>query len=184
MQVSPIEPTATPAAPAYVIRFTIAIDTSLDAGRLFAARSLGLYRLALGVGLLAGAVLTLYDPGVGLPIVAFCAILLLLTRFPVINRLLGRRRLRSMLGRTMELALGDDGIAWVGPLSSGQIPWSSVTEVRANGRTVLFIGDRLVLAYAPAASFASADEQSAVIEYARRRVAATRIGGVGLADPS
>jgi hypothetical protein len=178
VQVSPIEPTATPAAPAYVIRFTYAIDTALDAGRLFAARSLGLYRLAFGVGLLVGAILILYDPSVGLPIVAFCAIMLLLTQFPVINRLLGRRRLRSLLGRTMELALRDDGIAWVGPLSSGHIPWSSVTEVRANSRTVLFMGDRLVLVYAPAASFASVDEQSAVIEYARRRIAATRTGGV------
>jgi len=76
----------------------------------------------------------------------------------------------------VELALTDEGIAWTGPISSGQMPWASVTEVRTNSRTVLFIGDRLLLAYAPAAAFATPGELADAVAYSRRQVARARAG--------
>jgi hypothetical protein len=126
---------------------------------------------------LVGPVVAIYyQLFVGLWIVFFCAAMLLVGRFALLDRLFGRRRVRSLNGRTTELALGDDGIAWDGPVASGHIPWTSITEVRANARTVLFVGDRLLLAYAPADSFTSAGEQAEVIAYSQRRIEAAVAG--------
>lgn len=164
------------AAPTYVIRYTLTFGAALEAGRFFQARLYRWYLLAAGAGLLAGAVVSVYYPPVGLAIVGACAALVLMAKFAVMDRVFGRRQLRGLIGRTVELALRDGGIAWEGPLSSGHIPWTSITEVRTSRRTVLFVGDRLLLAYAPADAFATPGEQAEVIAYARRQIAAARAG--------
>ena len=82
-------------------------------------------------GLLAGAVVAVLYPSPGPGIVLFCAAMLLTTRFAVMDRLFGRRQARSLIGRTIELSLGDDSILWDGPLATARIPWPSITEVRA-----------------------------------------------------
>lgn len=164
------------AAPAYVIPYTYSFENALEAGRFFQARLYRWYVVVLGLGLLAGAIVAVYNLTLGLQIVLFSAAMLLMARFAVMDRLFARRRMRSLIGRTMELVLSDDGIAWTGPVSSGHMPWASVTEVRANSKTVLFIGDRLLLAYAPADAFATPDDRADVVAYSRRQVAAAGAG--------
>jgi hypothetical protein len=177
MQVGPDpEQAAGGSAPAYVIRYTYSFEGALEAGRFFQARLYSLYVGALGMGLLVGAVATVYNLSFGLSIVLFCAVLLLMARFAVMDRLFARRRMRSLIGGSVELVLKDDGLGWTGPRWSGHAPWSSITEVRANRRTVLFVGDRLLLAYAPAESFATAAERADVVAYSRQRVAAAQAG--------
>jgi hypothetical protein len=159
-----------------VISYAYSFDDALEAGRFFQARLYQWYVVALGLGFLAGAILMINGLAFGLTILLFCAALLLMARFAMMDRLFGRRRIKSLIGRGTELALSDDGIAWNGPISSGQLPWASVTEVRANDKTVLWIGDRLLLAYAPARSFATSEERDEAIAYSRHQVAETRVG--------
>ncbi len=166
-----------PAAPAFAIRYVVSFDGALEAGRLFHARFYRQYMVALVVALVAGVAITPFYPVFGLPIVFCDAVLLLMARFAVMDRMFGRRQLRSLIGGTTELALSEEGIAFSGPLSFGHIPWTSITEVRANGRTVLFVGDRLPLAYAPATAFATPEEMAAVVAYSSRQVAAAKAGG-------
>jgi hypothetical protein len=156
VQASPLpERAAGTAAPPYVISYAYSFDDALEAGRFFQARLYQWYVVALGLGVFAGAILMVNGVSFGLTILLFCAALLLMARFAVMDRLFGRRRIKSLIGRKVELVLSDDGIAWTGPISTGQMPWASVTEVRANDKTVLWIGDRLLLAHAPARSFAT-----------------------------
>ena len=58
--------------------------------------------------------------------------------------------------------------------SSKRDPWTSLTEVRANTRTVLFVRDRLLLAYAPAESFVTSTERDAVVAFSRMKIVAAR----------
>lgn len=177
MQVTQPRQAAGSAAPTHVIRYVVSFDGALDAGRLFQARFYRWYVVALIVGLLAGVAVVLSGRGFGLSIVLTCATLLLMAHFAVMDRMFGRRKLKSLIGGTTELVLSNEGIAWTGPLSSGHMPWMSITEVRANRRTVLFVGDRLLLAYAPAASFVTSAAQAEVVAYSRRQVAAARANG-------
>ena len=158
-------------APAYVIRYKQTFDTGLEAGRFFQT---GLYRrvyLASGAGLLVGGLLMSQNLSLGLTVLLFSAFMLVTTRFAVMDRLFGRRQFKSVIGRTIVLTLGDDGILWEGPQATSHIPWSSITEVRANPRTVLFVRDKMLLAYAPTASFATPSERAAVIAYSQRQIA-------------
>lgn len=159
--------------PAYLIRYPFSFETAVEAGRFFQARQIRLYYTLLIAGLLVGGSLMLFLPGtwtVGLWIALTCAALLLMAQFNVMDRLVGRRRVRSLIGGTVELTFNEDGIAWAGPQWSGSAPWTSVTEVRTNTRTVLFVADRILLCFAPADAFASADEQADVVEYSRRQI--------------
>jgi hypothetical protein len=46
--------------------------------------------------------------------------------------------------------------------------------VRQNDRTVVFLRDRVLVAYAPASAFVSAAQQAEVVSFARQRIAAAR----------
>jgi hypothetical protein len=160
---------------AYALAYLQSFETALEAGRFFQARTLRwTYALSI-VGVLAGAVLATQDLSIGLALAMFCALMLVLNRFALMDRWFGRRRARSVLGRRVELILSDDGIDWTGPQATSHVPWGSITEVRSNARTVLFVRDRLLLAYAPSAAFASAHEQADVVAYAQRQIKAASI---------
>lgn len=162
---------ANSARPAYVIRYIQTFDEAIEAGRFFHARLLRWYYAVLGAGLLVGVLIALTNLPLGLPIVFACGTLILMMRFAVAERLTGRRQARSVLDRPFELALGDVGISCNGPMGTGQIPWTAITEVRANARMVLFVRDRLLVAYAPASAFALAEARAGVIAYSRRQIA-------------
>jgi hypothetical protein len=176
VQASPAGPATSLEAPAYLIRYTLTFGAALEAGRFFQARLYRRYLLAAGAGLLIGAVISVAYPALGLGIVGACAALVLMAKFAVMDRVFGRRQLRGQIGSIVELSLSDDGIAWAGPLGSGRTPWTSVTEVRTNGRMVLFVAGRVLLGYAPAGSFTSETEQAEVVAFSRRQVAAATAG--------
>lgn len=74
-----------------MISYTYSFDDALDAGRLFHARFYRWYVLALGLGLLVGAILMVSGQWFGLSIALFSSALLLMARFAVMDRLFGRR---------------------------------------------------------------------------------------------
>jgi hypothetical protein len=164
-------------APRYVIRYKQSFDSALEAGRFFQARLYRAYYIAFGAGLIVGGAVLLINPTVGLFIMAFCGLMLITTRLELLDRLIGQRRFRSVLGQPIQLSLGEEGIFWEGPQATSHIPWTSLTEVRSNEQTVLFVRDRILLAYAPAASFATAEEQAEVVAFSRERIAAVRASG-------
>jgi hypothetical protein len=162
------------AAPRYVIRYTQSFDTAIDAGKFVQARFLHAYYLVFGIGLVVGAFVLFVDLFFGIFILMFSALMLITTRLAVLDRLIGQRRARSVLDQPIELDIGDDGIVWHGPQGTSHFPWSSLTEVRSNEGTVIFVRDRLLIAYAPAASFSGAAEQAEVVAYSRDRIAAAK----------
>jgi Bacterial PH domain len=165
------------AVPRYVIRYTQSFDTAIEAGKFLHARALRAYYLVFGAGLVIGALVSLIDLFNGLFILVFSALMLITTRFALLDRLFGRRRARSVLGQPIQLDIGDDGIRSQAPQGTTHIPWSSLTEVRSNERTVIFVRDRLLLAYAPAVSFASVAEQAEVVVFSRDQIAAAMASG-------
>jgi Bacterial PH domain len=158
-----------------VIRYTQSFDTALEAGKFLQARLIRTYYLVFGIGLVIGAFVSFINLFVGLFILIFSALMLITTRLAMLDRLVGRRRARSVLGEPIQLQIGDDGIDWQGPQGTSHVPWSSLTEVRSNERTVIFIRDRLLLAYAPVTSFATAAEEAEVVAYSRARIAAANM---------
>jgi YcxB-like protein len=132
------------------------------------------YYLVFGAGLAIGALLSLVNLLLGLFVLIFSALVLLTTRLDVLDRLFGRRRARSVLDQPIELNFDDDGIVWHGPQGTSHVPWSSLTEVRSNERTVIFVRDRLLVAYAPASAFANDAERADVIAFSRDRIAAAK----------
>jgi hypothetical protein len=161
--------------PAYVIRFVQSLDEAIEAGRFFQVRFWRWLFASSGAGLLIGALIAVGNLPVGLPIVFACGMLILTIRLAIPERLVGRWRARSVLDRPFELSLGDEGIAWNGPTGTGHIPWTAITEVRANARTVLFVRDRLLVAYVPASAFSLAEERAGVIAYSRRQIANAKV---------
>lgn len=164
-------------APRYLIRFQQSFESALEAGRFFQARVYRMVYIGFGTGLVAGGVLILFNPTAGILIMVFSGLMLITTRLELLDRFIGRRRFRSVLDQPIQMSLGEEGIHLEGPLATSYMPWPSLTEVRSNDRTVLFIRDQILLAYAPAAAFASADERAEVIAFARERIAAARSGG-------
>ena len=162
-------------APRYVIRFKQSFDSALEAGRFFQARLYRAFYIAFGAGLVVGGVIFSINPTVGILILVFCGLMLIMTRLDLLDRFVGRRRFRSVLDQPIQLSLGEQGIFWEGPQATSNIPWTSLTEVRSNERTVLFVRDRILIAYAPSASFANAEEQAEVVAFSRERIAA--VGG-------
>jgi hypothetical protein len=167
---------ASSAPPAYVIRYIQTFDEAIEAGRFFQARLFRWSYAVIGAGLLVGALIAPTNLPLGLPIVFACGALIVMMKLAIPERLVGRRQARSVLERPFELALGNEGITWNGPVGTGHIPWTAITEVRANARTVLFIRDRLLVAYAPASAFALVEERAGVIEYSRQQIANAKSG--------
>jgi hypothetical protein len=172
----PIAPSRDERAAAGLIRtsfeFTTSVDAAVDARRLLgrggnridlvidvAAIVAGLVLVALGQ-LLLGAVLVV-----------------LASAFLVLSAPLQRaamsRQARSMLGRRTRVTIDDTAVRMSGDLGSVEIPWSSVTDVRASDRTVILVRDRLLVGYVPSSAFDSPAEQAAFVRFAAQRVADT-----------
>lgn len=91
-----------------------------------------------------------------------------------VQRWLVTRYLGSLLGQPVTVDIDDESLRFASPLASTTIPWSTVTAVRSNETTVVFIRDRAVVGYIPASAFASNDERVAFVGYARAHVAGER----------
>jgi hypothetical protein len=64
-------------------------------------------------------------------------------------------------------------LGFANSVASTFVPWSSLTSVSSNDKTVAFIRDRVLMGYIPSSAFASIREQAEIVEFATLRVAAT-----------
>lgn len=161
--------------PTHVIRYEITAQGAVDANRTAQARFLTGYRLVCLVAIgVAGLIAATLDLGLGLTIAVVASLLLATTATTALDRLLVRRNARSVLGGTTELSLDAQGITFSSPLSSGTMPWSSLTTVRASERSIVWMCDRLFLAWAPTSAVGTPEDVAAVVAFSRERIAAVR----------
>jgi hypothetical protein len=164
--------------PTFRVRFVITPDTAIDASRLLQARVRRAYDLAATGGIVLGlGVALLADAWFGTLLVLWGIVVLVMSREKVLARRFVARRGGRAMGGTLELLLGQDGITYRSPGSSGELPWSVLTDVRADDRSVVFVSGRAMSAYAPTAAFETREQCAAAIEFARARIAAARREG-------
>ena len=153
-----------------VLRFRTTAKAAADAR---AMSMVGLTRLEVivGVGLLVYALSILavgFSVGILVAVVAVGS--LLDSRLNLSLRALLAIHFRSILGRTTEVALDDDGLRYENPLGSSFVPWSSMTAVRQNSRTVGLFRGRILVGYIPSVGFDSPEARAAVVAFAQTRI--------------
>jgi hypothetical protein len=155
-----------------VLRFQTTAKASADAHAL---ASVGLARVDLVVDgaalVLAVALFAMGNAVLGVVVAVVAGLSLVGSRFRPLQRALITLRLRSVLGRTTEVTIADEGLRFENPLGSTFVPWSSITTVRSNRHTVAFLRDRVLLGYIPSSAFDSPAAQAEVAALAQARIA-------------
>lgn len=155
----------------YAVQWEITPGVISDAARLHQATFLARYRALMAGLAIVGLVLSVtVDWALGFTLALTAIILLAMTWAEFLDHWLYRIRGRGVLGGTSRVELGDDGIHYVHPLGSGVMAWSPLTDVRANGQSIVFSRDRVMAAYVPTSAFASPAERDAFLAFARSHV--------------
>lgn len=158
----------------FVVRYQINAKASVDAMRLAQARLLRWHTVGDTFAIVVGAIgfATGYDWALGIALAG--VVLLIESRTSFLQRWIVARRARSVIGQVGEMTIGEEGIDFRMPHASGRIPWSALTGVLADGRSVVFTRDRIISGYIPASAFSSRAEQDEVVAFSRARIAAAR----------
>jgi hypothetical protein len=158
-----------------VLRFETTAQASADAHAL--ARP-GLGRLDVIVdGVALVVALLLFATGnvlLGVAVIVVAGLSVLGSRFHPLQRALIAFRFRSLLGPTTEVTIDDKGLRFENPLGAAFVPWSSITAIRSNSRTVAFFRDRVLLGYVPSSAFESAEAQASMAAVAEARITPAR----------
>ncbi len=80
------------------------------------------------------------------------------------------RIMKGVAGETHEYTATGDGLHLSGPIGISTAVWSSLTEVRADERTVILMRGKVLACYVPASAFASAAERDAFVAFCRAHV--------------
>ncbi len=153
-------------------QFVTTVQASLDARALSYDARLnrldliaGVLAVLIGLGLAASGYLF------GLVIATGAALIFISRRLQPIQRRLIARNGRSLLGKRTEVTVGADGFQFSNEVATTHVPWSSLTAVRSNTRTVLFLIDKVIAGYIPASAFGSPGEQAEVVRFVQERIA-------------
>ena len=153
--------------------FVTSVDAAVDARRLLGRRGHRLDRIVDATAIVAGiALMALGQPVLGAVLVLAATAFLALG--PQLQKWLLARQARSMLGRRTTVTVDDELVRMEGDLGSVEVPWTSLTDVLADERTVILVRDRMLAGYIPSSAFRSRDEQAAFVRFAGDRVAETR----------
>ena len=153
-------------------QFVTTVQASLDARALsYDARLNRLDQIAGALALLIGLGLAASGYLFGLLIAIGTALLFISRRLQPIQRWLIARTGRSLLGKQTEVTVGADGFQFSNEVATSYVPWSSLTAVRSNTCTVLFLIDRVIAGYIPASAFSSPSEQADVVRFVQERIA-------------
>jgi hypothetical protein len=153
-------------------QFVTTVQASLDARAVsYDARLNRLDLIAGALALLIGLGLAASGYLFGLVIAIGAVLFFISRRLQPIQRWLIARDGRSLLGKRTEVTVGTDGFQFSNEVATSYVPWSSLTAVRSNTRTVLFLIDRVIAGYIPASAFSSPDEQAEVVRFVEDRIA-------------
>jgi hypothetical protein len=161
--------------PPYRIDFEITVDGFVDASRLALTWMRTRILVLSAVAAIAGLLLVVFVPTApGLMLVFFAVILVAFIATPVPERWLVRRRAGDAIGTPVTIRVTTEGLDVSTPTAGGQITWAGLTEVRDDGRAIVFMRQRVVASWAPASALGSAERRSEIVRFARGRIAATR----------
>lgn len=157
--------------PPFRIAYQLTADAAMDATRLVTGdmRRRMTY-VALGA-VAAGVVITLLGEWVFGPMVAIFGLMtyaMWTMRAP--ERWLLSRRFRGMLDGPSVIEIGEGGLDLSNPRGNGQVPWWAVHDIRANERTVVFLRQEGIVAFAPAEAFGSPARLERIVAFAKARV--------------
>jgi hypothetical protein len=159
--------------PPYRVDYVVTADAFIDASRLAMAWMRNRILLISAGAAIAGLFLLVFvSTAPGLVLVFFALIMTTVTVTRAPERWVISRRGASVMGTRVSLLIGRAGIQITAPSVSGQIAWSAMSEVRADERAVIFVRDRTLMAWAPAAAFGSAGRRAEIVAFARERIAA------------
>jgi hypothetical protein len=161
--------------PSYRVNYVISADAFIDASRLAQAPMRARILLLCAVVAVAGlVVLVLVPGGPGLALVLFAVILTALTVARAPERWVVGRRAGDVIGGSVSMVIGADGISVATSMAEARIAWSALSEIREDEKTVVFLRGRLLASYAPAAAFGSPERRAEIVAFARRRMAVSR----------
>jgi ABC-type multidrug transport system fused ATPase/permease subunit len=154
------------------LKFVSTAQMSLDARAVFGNPRLNTFHLIGDLAVIVvGIALAMAGYTIGSLIAIIGVLFLLFSQVEPIQRWLVMRRYGSLLGRPVTVEIDENGLRFTNDLLASQVPWSTLTAVRANERTVVFLRERAMLGYIPASAFSSDEERLEFVRYARDHVA-------------
>ena len=156
----------------YRIQYEMTAETAVAAMKLAHTSTFRLVWIAAFVALAVGVVCLLVDFVFGAVIMVSLGAATALVGFNPVQHWLARREGRGVMGDVHEIRLGEDSLHYETPIGTGLIPWSSITDIRENDRIVLFMRDRVPLAYVPGSAFETPAQRGEFVGYARERIGA------------
>jgi hypothetical protein len=153
-----------------VLRFQTTAKASADARALSTVRLSQLEVIVGFVVLVYGLSILAVGVSAGILVAVVAGLGLIDSRQHLLLRALVAIHFRSILARTTEVAMDDDGLHYKNPLGSSFVPWSSMTTIRQNSRTVGFFRGHVLLGYIPSVAFDSPEARVAVVAFAQTRI--------------
>ena len=139
--------------PPYHVAYEVSVDAFVDASRLALTWMRTRVLLIAAIAAVAGLALLVLVPGSpGLMLVFFALILVAFTATSVPERWIVGRRAGDVIGTPVTVVVDVQGIEVSTPTVGGRVVWSGLTEVRDDGRAVVFLRGRALASWAPASA--------------------------------
>ena len=165
-------------SPRRVVRFVTSSRASADARALVNSGWTRIDVIVDAVAIVIGLAFVASGQWLGLVLVVLALVALASTRWRPVQRWLISWRFRSFLGKPTVVTIDDEGVRFANEVGTSVIVWSAITAIRSNDATTIFVRDRTMLGYIPAAAFPSAQARAESIEFAKGRLT------VGRSNPS
>jgi len=157
------------------LEFVSTAQMLLDARSVFGYPRLNAILFVADLALIVGGIgLALGGYTVGSLIAIIGVLVLLFSQVDPIQRWLVVRKYGSLLGRRVTAEIDETGVRFRCELLASEVPWSTLTAIRTNEQTVVFLRDRSNLGYIPASAFSSDEERLEYVRFARDHVAGER----------
>ena len=140
------------------VRWVTTVDDMVDGTHLTAVTARRVMAI-VALGAMAWGALSIVtaDAGFGAFLLAYSVIALAMLGFRPLERLLLGRRVKHLVGRPCEVSLTDAGVAINQDGRSGALPWSAITSVSEDGRTLLLVSRTAGRFGIPKRAFATAE---------------------------
>lgn len=151
------------------------LDDLVD-GVWFPMRSLRILVTAIGIAaVVGGALLTITRTGwIGPGAIAYGLVDLALVQFRPLQRLLLRRRVVALVGKTCEVVLSEHGLTYQQPDSNATFAWSSITGTKEDSHILAVVSGGVIRMGIPKRAFSSDQEAAEFRAELARHIEAVR----------